>query len=334
MRKHPEIFSDAALRHIKTGGTKPPGEMTASELPPMAVSWSSTEHLPVGEWKEKAPKYVRGLSPCLTHCPVGNDVEGFVSKVRDNDIETAVKLLLAENPLPATCGRVCYHPCEDGCNRKELDGAVGIRAIERYLGDHPEFKGSDIWQQAKPSSGKKIAVIGSGPSGLACAWGLALLGHKVEVYEQKEKAGGLLRYGIPAYRLPKDVLDREIGRITDVGVKFFYSWKIGEDRIIKDMLAAFDAVFVAAGAVKTRQLGIQGENNNNVWSALDFLNTVANGIIPDIGARCVIIGGGNSAVDAARSARRLGAESTILYRRTCNEMPAHQAEIDDAIAEG
>ncbi len=331
---HPDIFSDAALRHVRRGADRPPGEMTAAELPPMAASWASTEKVPVGAWKDRRPRYVRGLSPCLTHCPVGNDVEGFISRLRDGDEEGAARLLAAENPLPATCGRVCYHPCETGCNRVKLDGSVGIRAIERYLGDLPLFDDASLWQPDAPSRDKRIAVVGSGPGGLSCAWVLALLGYPVTVHERRPLPGGLLRYGIPAYRLPKEVLDREIGRMSDLGVRFEYGVDVGEARSLSSLLERYDAVFVATGASTSRSLPLDGDTGGLCINSLDFLTALQQKRPIDPGKHCVVVGGGNSAVDAARSARRLGAEVTILYRRTRAEMPAFGAEIDDALAEG
>ncbi|MDP8205324.1 MAG: NAD(P)-binding protein [Candidatus Electryonea clarkiae] len=334
MAIHKEIFSDEALRHVREGSAKPPGQLSADEIPPMAASWANTEKMPVGGWKENRPRYLRGLSPCLAHCPVGNDVEGFVSTVREGDVESAARLLAAETPLPATCGRVCYHPCESGCNRVQLDGSVGIRAIERYLGDLPYFDSANIWSQARPATGKNIAIAGSGPGGLASAWALSLLGHKVEIFERKPEPGGLLLYGIPAYRLPKDILSKEIGRIKDMGVRINCGVNVGEAKELSKLLESYDSVFVATGAAKSRDINIKGDNNKAVYSAIEYLSEATSGNIPETGRECIIIGGGNSAVDAARSAKRSGANVTIVYRRTRAEMPAYETEIDDALKEG
>ncbi len=334
MPVHPDIFSEAALRHVHGGAKKPPGQMTADELPPMAVSWATTEKIPVGTWKAQRPLYQRGLSPCLSNCPVGNDVEGYVSALRDGDEETAIKILAAENPFPAVCGRVCYHPCETACNRTKLDGAVGIRGIERYLGDLPFFKEKDVWKPVDSASNKKIAVIGSGPSGLAAAWALSLLGHKASIFEKQPEPGGLLLYGIPEYRLPKTILSREIHRLRSLGIEFYCNTEVGPVKDLVSYRDNFDAVFVATGAVETRSLGLDSENNSRVFAAIEFLSLVAMDKQPEIGFKAVVIGGGNSAIDAARSARRLGAESTILYRRTRAEMPAYEEEIKDALGEG
>jgi formate dehydrogenase major subunit len=334
MPVHPDIFSEEALRHVRQGSSRPPGQLSADELPPMAASWASTERLPVGTWKEQRPRYARGLSPCLAHCPVGNDVEGFVSRVRDGDVETAATLLAAESPFPSVCGRVCYHPCEVGCSRVSQDGAVNIRAIELYLGDLPFFASPSVWTPARPSSGKRVAVVGAGPGGLAGAWGLALLGHAVEILERAPEPGGLLRYGIPSYRLPKEVLSREIDRLRELGVRLSCGGEVGAVRELSGLLDRFDAVFVAAGAVRSRSLGLGDGDPEGSFSALEFLSRIAAGKSPELGQECVVVGGGNSAVDAARSARRLGASVTILYRRSRAEMPAFEAEIDDALAEG
>jgi NADPH-dependent glutamate synthase beta subunit-like oxidoreductase len=335
MPVHPKILSAAALRHVRQGSKKPPGQLGASDLPPMAVSWATTARIPVGTWAERQPRYVRGLSPCLTHCPVGNDVEGFVSRARDGSLEEAARILAAETPFPAVCGRVCYHPCETACNRVKMDGAVGIRAIERHLGDQPIFGSSDLWQTVRPSTGKQVAVVGAGPGGLSAAWGLALLGHQVDVLEKAEQPGGLLRYGIPSYRLPKDVLDREIERVAALGVTLHCGASVGEDRGLGKLLEEYDAVFVASGAARSRSLGMEDESASGCWSALAFLSGMASRKQQTLDGACVVVGGGNSAVDAARTARRLGASKvTILYRRSRAEMPAYRDEIEDALEEG
>jgi len=301
----------------------------------MAVSWATTARIPVGTWAERQPRYVRGLSPCLTHCPVGNDVEGFVSRARDGSPEEAARILAAETPFPAVCGRVCYHPCETACNRVKMDGAVGIRAIERYLGDQPFFDSPDLWKTVRPATGKMVAVVGAGPGGLSAAWGLALLGHRVDVLEKAEQPGGLLRYGIPSYRLPKDVLDREIGRLAVLGVTLHCGAPVGEDGGLGKLLEEYDAVFVASGAARSRSLGMEDENASGCWSALAFLSGMAASKRPELDGACVVVGGGNSAIDAARTARRLGASSVkILYRRSRDEMPAYRDEIEDALEEG
>jgi NADPH-dependent glutamate synthase beta subunit-like oxidoreductase/Pyruvate/2-oxoacid:ferredoxin oxidoreductase delta subunit len=334
MPLNPDIFSDAALRHVRQGSTVPPGKLSASELPPMAASWASTEKLPVGAWKEFRPVYERGLSPCLTHCPVGNDVEGFISLVREGKIEEATRLLVAENPFPSICGRVCYHPCESGCNRKDLDNSVGIRAIERFLGDQDSLFDPEVWTPAHESTGKRVAVVGAGPGGMSCAWALILLGHSVDVYEKQEQSGGLLRYGIPAYRLPKDVLDREISRLERLGVNFICGSDKGQVSELKELLGAYDAVFTASGATGSRDLGLQDIPVDRQRSAIDFLRSIAMSEQVNVDAHCLVIGGGNSAIDAARSARRFGGEVTVVYRRDREDMPAFEAEVQDALDEG
>jgi len=307
--------------------------MTVDELPPVAVSWASTEKNPVGAWKEQRPHYTRGLSPCLVHCPVGNNIEGFISRLRDDDEKAASEILVAENPLPATCGRVCYHPCESGCNRAHLDGSVGIRSIERYLGDLLFMHSGEVWRIIRPLSGKRVAIAGSGPCGLACAWALALLGHQADIFERAEKPGGLLRYGIPAYRLPKEILDQEVNRLRDLGMRFFCGENLGSAHSLASLRESYDALFVATGASLSRSLDLGAEAKGICLNSLDFLTSIAKGRQVELGDRCVVVGGGNSAIDAARSARRLGASVTLLYRRTRAEMPAHPQEIEDALAE-
>jgi NADPH-dependent glutamate synthase beta subunit-like oxidoreductase len=219
----------------------------------MAVSWATTARLPVGTWAERRPEYARQLSPCLTHCPVGNDVEGFVSRVRDGNEESAAAILSAETPFPAVCGRVCYHPCETACNRVQHDGPVGIRAIERYLGDLAYFDRPGVWTAACPPTGRRVAVVGAGPAGLAAAWALALLGHHVEILERADEPGGLLRYGIPAYRLPKDILDREIERIRGLGVTIRCGVHVGRTENLPGLLDSYNAVFAFPRSISCRR---------------------------------------------------------------------------------
>jgi NADPH-dependent glutamate synthase beta subunit-like oxidoreductase len=354
MPVHPLVSSEAALRLVREGSSRPPGTLSARELPPVAASWTDTARMPVGSWKDLHPVYERHVAPCAAACPVGNDIEGFLGKLRQGDVDGAARALLSENPLPAVCGRVCFHPCESACNRGGLDGSVTVRAIERWLGDwslenpmrvvrEPSGSSESPQRQARASNraaaparqprevsrDAHVAVLGSGPAGLACAWGLRLIGHRVTVFESRPLPGGLLRYGIPAYRLPKNVLDCELRRLEQLGVGF----RCGVRTLDLEALRRdHDALFVATGAALGQSLGIEG--GAACIGALDFLAAVAAGAAPPVGTRCVVIGGGNAAIDAARSATRLGACVSIAYRRTRVEMPAFPEEVAAALDEG
>lgn len=274
------------------------------------------------------PQYVAKTPPCNRACPVGNDVEGVLALVAEGDHQGASRLLLQTNPLPSVCGRVCFHPCEEACNRGRYDQPVSIQAIERFLGEY-----LDSLPEKAPETGFKVAVVGSGPAGLACAYHLALLGHKVTVFEAMPEPGGLLRYGIPPYRLPKDVLRREVQRVLSLGIELRTGVKVGRDVTFGD-LEAFDAIFFATGAQRPRPLGIPGEGLEGVWRGIEFLKALNEGNPPKVGGRVAVIGGGNTAVDVSRSLLRLGADPILLYRRTREDMPAHPSEVEEAVAEG
>ncbi len=325
--------------------------MTVDEIPPVAISWGRTTVFKTGSWRNVTPHYVRRLPPCRAGCPVGNDVEGWLEAVGNRDWVEAVRLLIDEQPLPSVCGRVCYHPCETACNRGQFDGAVSIRAVERFLGDRAARLGVlPASRTGKGSSSGRILVVGSGPSGLAAAWTLARLGHRVEVMERAQLPGGLLRYGIPAYRLPRDVLDRELARLSRIGVTFRRGTALLVDGCLADLRHDYDAVYLAPGAAGHRSSGISGAPDGMVVGAIEFLKNVSDGTPPLpspsleggdvslsnslINKKIVVIGGGNSAIDAARSALRLGADVTILYRRTRAEMPAYEDEVEAALVEG
>jgi len=302
----------------------------AHGVPQVAVSSASTRVNRTGSWKYIRPIYRDQVAPCSQGCPVGVDIEGWMSLARENRLDEACDLLLRENPMPAVTGRVCYHPCEAACNRGSFDQPVAIHAIERMLGDLA--LGARI-----PRSGvrreESIAVVGAGPAGLACAYHLARLGYDVTVYEAESDAGGVLRWGIPEYRLPKDVLQREVQRIRALGVRFVFGTRIGRD-VPFESLGEFDAVFLATGVQRRRPLGIPGEHLPQVFQGLQLLKAVNSGERPAIGRRVVVVGGGNTAMDCARTAVRLGAEATVLYRRGRAEMPANREEIEAALHEG
>lgn len=299
--------------------------------PAVAVSSMSTRVNPTGSWKYIRPLFRDRVAPCNQGCPVGIDIEGYMNLAREGRTEEAIDLLLAENPMPATTGRVCYHPCERACNRATLDHAVSIHAVERALGDKALER--PLPPPAERTRRERIAVVGAGPAGLSCAWQLARLGYAVTVYEAEAEPGGILRYGIPEYRLPKDVLAREIDRIRALGVEFRCNARVGREITFAEV-EHHDAVFVATGVHKSRRLGVVGEGLPGVRPGLDFLAEINRGGRPDVGRRVVVVGGGNTAMDCARSAVRLGAEVTVLYRRGRAEMPANPEEIEAAVCEG
>lgn len=277
--------------------------------------------------------YVDLLPPCNAACPAGENIQGWLARVQGGDHEGAWRALSADNPLAAIHGRVCYHPCESGCNRTRLDAAVSIHAVERFLGDLARERG---WLHAPPParSGHRVLVIGAGPSGLSAAYHLARHGHEVEVRDASSQPGGMMRDGIPAYRLPRDVLDVEVSRIEALGVRFTSGHRV-VDLEAERREGRFDAVFVAVGAHLSKRVDIPAVDAGPVLDALSFLQGVAEGEHPVIGRRVAVYGGGNTAMDAARTARRLGAlETLIVYRRTREQMPAHEQEARDAEREG
>ncbi len=286
-----------------------------------------------GPVRDRRPVYVDLLPPCNAGCPAGENIQEWLAHTLAGRHEQAWRRLVADNPLPAIHGRVCYHPCESVCNRASLDSAVSIHSVERFLGDTALEQG---WQFDAPAarSGKRVLVIGSGPSGLSAAYHLTRLGHGVEMRDSGAQPGGMMRYGIPAYRLPRDVLTGEIERIAALGVRITQEHKV-EDLVAEREEGRFDAVFVAVGAHLSKRVDIPARDAGRIVDAVAFLRSVASGEQPEIGRRVAVYGGGNTAMDAARVARRLGAdEALIVYRRTREQMPAHLEEAEDAEREG
>jgi NADPH-dependent glutamate synthase beta subunit-like oxidoreductase len=285
-----------------------------------------------GPVRERRPLYVDLLPPCNAGCPAGENIQAWLSHTKDGRHEEAWRQLVADNPFPAIHGRVCYHPCESVCNRASLDSAVSIHSVERFLGDLALERG---WTFEVPParSGRRVLVVGGGPSGLSAAYHLARLGHEVEVRDAGERGGGMMRYGIPAYRLPRDVLDGEVGRIEAMGVRVTLGHRV-EDLVAEREEGRFDAVFAAVGAHLSKRVDIPARDAGPIIDAVSFLRSVASGEQPLIGRRVAVYGGGNTAMDAARTARRMGAEPLIVYRRTREQMPAHEEEAEDAEREG
>jgi len=286
-----------------------------------------------GSWRTERPVYVHRAAPCGGACPAGEDVQGWLYHAEEGDYETAWRTIMERNPLPATMGRVCYHPCETACNRGQLDEAVGINSVERFLGDEAIRQGWTVGPLAS-ASGKRALVVGAGPSGLSAAYHLTRLGHEVVIHDAGPAAGGMMRFGIPKYRLPRDVLDAEIARILDMGVELHLQSKVDDlEAAMRD--GRFDAAFVAVGAHLGKRAYIPAGSASHILDAVSLLRSMEGEAPPQLGRRVVVYGGGNTAMDAARTAKRLGAaEAVVVYRRTRDRMPAHDFEVEEAIEEG
>ncbi len=286
-----------------------------------------------GSWRTSRPVYVHRLSPCSHACPAGEDVQGWLAYAEGGDYEAAWRKLTENNPFPAVMGRVCYYPCENVCNRAVLDSAVGINSVERFLGDLAISKG---WRFAAPQepSGKKVLIIGAGPSGLSAAYHLARLGHAVTIKEAGPLPGGMMRFGIPKYRLPREVLDAEVQRILDLGVRLEYGAKV--ENIQNAMTeGGFDAAFLGVGAHIGKRAYIPAGATAKILDTVQVLRSMDGEDKPLLGRRVVVCGGGNAAIDVARTAKRLGAEeAVIVYRRTRNHMPADDLGLEEALEEG
>ena len=286
-----------------------------------------------GSWRTLRPEYLDRLPPCNNACPAGENIQAWLFHAESGDYEAAWRSLVRDNPMPAVMGRVCYHPCEGACNRAHLDSSVGINSVEHFLGDEALKRGWKFDPPAPPS-GKKVLVVGAGPSGLSAAYHLARLGHAVEIHEAGPMAGGMMRFGIPKYRLPREVLDGEVQRILDLGVTLRLGAKV--DDVMATMKAGgFVAVFLAVGAHIAKRAYIPANEAAKIMDAVQVLRGMEGESKPLLGRRVVVYGGGNTAIDVARTARRLGAEEAmIVYRRTREKMPAHDFEVQDALEEG
>ena len=286
-----------------------------------------------GSWRTERPVYVDLLPPCSNACPAGENIQQWLYHAEDGGYEAAWRQIMADNPLPAVMGRVCYRPCETACNRGQLDTAVGINSVERFLGDEAIRQGWTVPVTAAPS-GKRVLIVGAGPAGLSAGYQLTLMGHEVTIADSSPDPGGMMRYGIPAYRLPRPVIDAEIGRLLDMGIT------LRARHTVTDIRAAmrgggFDAAFLAVGAQLGKRAYIPAGDSARILDAVSVLHSVAGGEPPVLGRRVAVYGGGDTAMDVARTARRLGAtDAVIVYRRTRERMPAHDIEVEDAAAEG
>ena len=286
-----------------------------------------------GPTRTRRPVYEDLLPPCNQACPAGENIQGWLEQVRSGRYREAWLTLTRDNPFPAIHGRVCYHPCETRCNRGALDSSVSIHAVERFLGDLATQEGWQLPVEA-PASGKRVLVVGAGPSGLSAAYHLARLGHAVEIRDAGSQPGGMLHFGIPAYRLPREVLMQEVRRIEAMGVKIVLGHKV-EDLLAEQTSGGFDAAFVAIGAHASKHVDIPARDAARVLDAVTLLREVGAGGQLQLGRRVVVYGGGNTAMDAARTAKRLGAEeAVIVYHRDRAHMPAHAFEADEALEEG
>ena len=286
-----------------------------------------------GSWRTERAVYTDRTAPCHDACPAGENVQAWLYEAEEggDGYERAWRKIMEENPFPAIMGRVCYHPCETACNRGQLDEAVGINSVERFVGDEAIRQGWRVDVEVPPT-GKHVLVVGAGPSGLAAAYHLARLGHTVTIKEAGSMAGGMMRFGIPRYRLPRDVLDAETQRILDLGVTLELDSKVTDLIAVKDR---YDAVFLAVGAQLGRRTYLPAGSAARVLDAVSMLHDVATGEQPLLGRRVAVYGGGNTAIDAARTAKRLGAsESIVVYRRTRDRAPAQESELTEAADEG
>ncbi|HSB22694.1 MAG TPA: NAD(P)-binding protein [Burkholderiaceae bacterium] len=284
-----------------------------------------------GSWRTQRPVYVDRLPPCNAQCPAGEDIQGWLYHAEGGDYRSAWQHLTRDNPFPAIMGRVCYHTCEGACNRGRLDEPVGINSVERFLGDEALKRG---WRfEVSPiESGKHVLVVGAGPSGMSAAYHLRRLGHRVTVFEAGPRMGGMMRFGIPQYRLPRDVLDAEMQRIVEMGIRVELGRKVER---IDEAMEGFDAAFLAVGAHIAKRAFIPAKDSSRILDAVSVLRSMEAADQPMLGRRVVVYGGGNTALDVARTAKRLGAtEAVIVYRRTRERMPAHDFEVEEALEEG
>jgi 2-oxoacid:acceptor oxidoreductase delta subunit (pyruvate/2-ketoisovalerate family) len=309
------------------------GKEVCMDRKPFAISLDPNSSLAnhTGNWRTFKPVYVDRLPPCNHACPAGENIQAWLYDAEEGAYEEAWRRLMEDNPMPAIHGRVCYHPCESSCNRGRLDEAVSIHAVERFLGD---LAIKERWQvRCAPSTGKKVLIVGAGPSGLSAAYHLARMGHSITIYEAAAKVGGMMRYGIPAYRLPREVVDAEVARLETMGVMIRLNTRVADlDAAIKE--GRFQATFLAVGAHLARRIDIPGFDVKRLLDAATFLRSMGGDSPIKLGRRVAVYGGGNTAIDVARTAERLGAEPVIIYRRDQAHAPSFEDEVAEAQEEG
>ncbi len=301
--------------------------------PPFAISTGDMSWNKTGSWRYMRPLYEEKTPPCTVGCPANEKIPQYFALVKEKKYEQAWQIILRDNPMPGVTGRVCYHPCESVCNRLHYDQPIAIHNMERFVAD--QNMNNHIPQDwVAEERSEKIAIIGSGPAGLSAAFQLRLKGYRVTIYEAANEPGGMLRLGIPKYRLPREVLDKEIGDIQRLGVEIKTSTAVGKDVSWEDLKSRYDAVLIATGAYKSWGMGLKGEDLDGISTGLKFLQQYNTTGQAPVGKKVVVVGGGNTAIDTARSALRMGADVTIVYRRSRAEMPAVPEEIEDALREG
>jgi len=307
------------------------GRMTdRKDVPQVSISLKDMSWNKTGNWTFYAPVYRDKVSPCVLDCPLQVPVGRYLRLVREGDYHEAWNILVEANPLPAVTGRVCYHTCELRCNRKEMDEPVNIHSLERFLGDMAVAEGWKIEAPAVEAGRPKVVVVGSGPAGLGCAYGLRMKGYRVTVFEHETSPGGMLRVGVPEFRMPRAILDAEISRLESIGINFRCGEKVDD---LERAARGARAVFLATGAHGSRDPGVEGARGNGIYFGLDFLKSYNSGLPPRLGRRVAVVGGGNTAIDVCRAALRLGAKVDLYYRRTRQEMPAHSEETEQAASE-
>ena len=301
-------------------------------MPLWAISLGTTLYNKTGTWRNFRPIYKNKTPPCNHACPANEKIQGCIDLINHRKYAEAWHLIKEDNPFPAVCGRVCFHPCETDCNRSFYDDTIAIHNIERFIGDYGLKKKLKV-KSKKSKRKEKIAIIGGGPAGLTCAYFLARNGYRPTIFETSKKLGGLLAHGIPDYRLPKNILKQEINSILKLGVDVRTNIRVGQDKTLESIFGDHDATFIGTGAYRERKLNIPGEDTPGVLPALKFLRELNAGKRIRLGRKVAVIGGGNAAMDAARSVLRTGAQPIVIYRRTRNEMPAIPDEIHDAETE-
>ena len=305
---------------------------TLKDTPFLSMSLQSTLWNKTGTWRYLKPSYITQRAPCSKACPIEQDISFYLTSLADGKPEEAWRKILESNPFPSTCGRVCHHPCERDCNRKDYDEPLAINSLERFLGDWGMKDGPKDGGRIEKRK-ETVAIIGSGPAGLSCAYFLARRGYGVTVFEAMKEPGGMLRYGIPKYRLPRNILNREIERVESLGVKIQTGKRFGRDLGLEE-LKSYGAIFLATGSWAEQKPQLPGDDLRGVWHGLSFLGEVNSGKRISLGKRVVVVGGGNTAIDSARVAWRMGSKVTVLYRRTKADMPAIPDEIEEAEKEG